>query len=144
MRGAALLALSLCAGLPVRAEDLWSVSSGANGIAVSTDASTLACEHGECSVWERTKYAEPRPDGAVSLKDLVSYDCAGLRTRTQVEIRYRADGKVLATTTATQANWLAVQPDTVGGDTLAFACIFLTLGPTEVATGLVNAEGHRY
>lgn len=143
-RGAALLAVGLfCGGPSARAEDLW-LSADVSGFSVSSDASTLTCDRGQCSVWEVTHYADPQPDGALSLRDLVYYDCAGLRTRTQFEIKLGADGKVLTTVKATEDTWLAVQPDSVGDDTLAFACHYKSADAATLQSGAFDVAGRRF
>jgi hypothetical protein len=144
MRGEALLALGLlCAGPPAPG-DLWLVSEGVNGMTVSSDASTLACNHGQCSIWEVTRYADPQPTGVLSVRDLAYYDCGGLRTRTQLEIKLGVDGEVLKTVKTNEEAWLAVQPQTVGAATLAFACNFHTFGPDANRSGIFDIDGHHF
>ena len=96
MRGEALVALGLvCAGTSAAAGDSWLVSEGVNGISVSSDVSTLICAQGQCSIWEVTRYTDTQPDDVLSLRDLAYYDCGGLRTRTQLEIKLGVDGQTL-------------------------------------------------
>jgi hypothetical protein len=143
-RGASLVAVGLiCAAPPARAEDLW-LSADVGRLSVNSDVSTLTCERDQCSVWEITHYADPQPDGALSLRDLVYYDCIGLRTRTQTEIKLGADGKVLTTVKATEDSWFSVQPDTVGGDTLAFACHYKSADATELQSGAFDFAGRHF
>jgi hypothetical protein len=145
MRGEALIALGLmCAGTPAAAADPWSVSEGVNGMSVSSDASTLTCNHGQCSIWELTRYADPSPSGVLSLRDLAYYDCGGLRTRTQLEIKLGVDNEVLKTVKANKETWSAVQPDTVGAVTLAFACNFHTADPEAVRSGIFDVAGRYF
>ena len=75
MRSEGVVALLLaCAATPVSAGDTWLVAQGVNGMTVRSDASTLTCDHGECSIWEETRYSDVRPDGVQSLRDLAVYD----------------------------------------------------------------------
>jgi hypothetical protein len=144
MWGQALAVLGvLCAGTPT-AGDLWLVSQGVNGMAVSSDASTLICNGGQCSIWEVTSYPDPRPTGVLSVRDLAYYDCSGLRTRTQLEIKLGVDGEVLKTVKANEETWLAVQSGTVGAESLAFACNFHTVDPDTVRSGIFNIGGHHF
>lgn len=139
------LALSLVfAQAQASAGNIWLVSEGVNGMTVSSDASTLQCNDGQCSIWEATRYAGPQPNGVLSVRDLAHYDCAGQRTRTEIEVKLDVDGKVLKTLSANRETWIAVQPDTVGAATLAFACNFRAADPTEVRSGRFEVGGRRF
>jgi len=138
------LLLGIPAAGPARCDDYWLTSSGVNGASVRSDASTLTCSHDQCSIWELTSYEAPLADGASSLKDFVHYDCAGQRTRTEIEIRYGASGEVLGTVKTREQLWQAVQPGTVGADTLAFACKFPTRPYADLNAGAVTTMDRTY
>jgi hypothetical protein len=145
MQSTPLVALLLaCAATPASAGDAWLVAQGVNGMTVSSDAGTLTCDHGQCSIWEETRYAEARPDGVVALRDLALYDCAGGRTRTQVEIKLGVDGRVLKTVRATAESWLPVEPGSVGATTRAFACNFQSANAVDLRSGAFDAEGQHF
>jgi len=145
MRSEVLIAFLIsCAGTPTSAGDPWLVVEGVNGMYVSSDARTLTCAHGQCSIWEETRYASPQPDGALSLRDLAYYDCAGGRTRTQVEIKFGVDGRILTTVTAAKEIWSIVQPDSVGATSLAFACNFRHADADDLRAGAFDVAGEHF
>ena len=137
--------LVLSAGTPATATagDLWLAAEGVNSMSVSSDASTLNCTRGQCSIWEETRYAAAQVDGVASLRDLALYDCAGDRTRTKIEIKLGADGRVLKTVTA-EDPWHPVQTGSVGATTLAFACHFQVANADDIRSGAFDAEGHHF
>jgi cell division septation protein DedD len=145
MQSKRLVALLLsCAATPASAADPWLVAQGVNGMRVTSDASTLTCADGRCSVWEETQYAAPRPDGALSLRDLAYYDCAAGRTRTQMEIKLGVGGRALKTVTASGETWTPVRSGSVGATTLAFACNFRAASSNDLLSGAFNAAGEHF
>jgi hypothetical protein len=80
----------------------------------------------------------------LSLRDLAYYDCIGLRTRTELEIKLGAAGEVLKTVEAKDQTWLAVRPNTVGATTLDFACHFRIADPDAVLSGAIDIGGKHF
>ncbi len=124
---ATALALAALTAPTAHAEDWWAVSSGFSGPLVKSDASTLACHDGKCSIWELTTYPAIRRDGVLKQKDLADYDCIKRLTSTRREISYNAQGDVVKIASDGEDRWQPLASETVGEASLTFACNFLAV-----------------
>jgi len=134
--------LSLAA--PANAEDWWTVSDGLTTLKVASDADSLHCVAGKCTIWERTKYTNPRPDGVVLQKDLAQYDCAGFKTATLEERSFGADGAQMKAVHANAVTWQPVQEDSLGEALLTFACMYKAKKFASAPSGIMTIDQRQF
>ncbi len=126
------------------AEDWWTVSDGLTTLKVASDADSLHCMAGKCTIWERTRYANARPDGVSVQKDLAQYDCVGFKTATLEERSFGTNGAQTKAVRADTVTWQPVQEDSLGEALLTFACMYKAKKFASAPTGIMTIDQRQF